>query len=70
MDGEKALGKGSFATYFMHRNPRGRLKRSYMKSGGDRLGRQEEAKQRNLWDWRKSKAKRYILLLHRWTAGS
>ena len=27
----------------------------YMKSTGDRLGRQKKAKQRNLWDWIKMK---------------
>ena len=54
-DWENALGNGSFTTYFLHQNQRKRLKRINIKSSGDRLGRQEERKQGNLWDWIKSK---------------
>ena len=38
---------------------------AYMTSTGDRPGRQEKAKQGNLWDWIKSETNRHVLLLHR-----
>ena len=44
--------------------------KGYMKSTDDSLGKQEEAKQGNRWDWIQSQVNPHTLLLHRWVQDS
>ena len=59
---EKILQRMAVLHCILYITIKGRGVKSYMKSIGDRLGRQEKAKQRNLWDWIKSKMYRLVLL--------
>ena len=46
--------KWQFCYLFYTSESKGKTQGGYVKSAGDRLGRQEKAKARNLWDWIKS----------------